>query len=101
MPRTVPNEARRLAQATAADIAALSWEELDAYGKRDEQVVGKSGCVFRVRSHAFWDMDEWASGIQVNVKVYALRGLRSVWPYKASATRGGPSDPVPTRPDVG
>ena len=75
--------------------------ELDAYGKRDEQVVGKSGCVFRVRSHAFWDMDEWASGIQVNVKVYALRGLRSVWPYKASATRGGPSDPVPTRPDVG
>jgi hypothetical protein len=101
VPQTPPDEARALAQATAGDIAALSWAELDAYGKRDQQVVGESGRVFRVKSHVFWDMDEWASGIQINVKVYAPRGLRSVWPYKASATRGGPSDPVPTRPGVG
>ena len=101
MPQTSSNEARALAQATAADIAALSWEGLDAYGKRDEQTTGESGRVYRVKSHVFWDMDEWASGIQINVKVYAPRGLHHVWPYKASAGRGGPSDPVPSRPSVG
>jgi hypothetical protein len=100
VPRTAPNEALALAQATAADIAALSWPELDAYGKRDEEVKADSGSVFRVKSHVFWDMDEWASGIQINVKVYAPRGLHHVRPYKASATRGGPSDPVPSRPSA-
>jgi hypothetical protein len=83
VPPTAPNDARTLAQATAADIAALSWEELNAYGRRDEQVVGKSGRVFRVKSHVFWDMDEWDSGLQINVKVYAPRGIRRVWPLKA------------------
>ena len=101
MPRTAPNEALAFAQATAAQIAALSWEELDAYGKRDEEITGDSGSVFRVKSHVFWDMDVWASGIQINVKVYAPRGIHHAWPYKASATRGVPSEPVPSRPSVG
>ena len=101
MVQASPNEAQALAQATAIDIAALSWEELDAFDKRDEQVTGDSGRVYRVKSHVFWDMDEWASGIQINVKVYAPHGLRHVWPYRASAVRGGPSDPVPSRPSVG
>jgi hypothetical protein len=83
VPPTAPNEAQTLAQATAADIAALSWEELDAYGRRDEQVVGKNGRVFRVKSHVFWDMDEWASGIQINVKVHA----------PAASAVSGPSKP--------
>jgi hypothetical protein len=52
---------RRLADTKAKEIAGLSWEELDEYGKRVEEVVTATGRRFRVRSIAFWDMEEWAS----------------------------------------
>jgi hypothetical protein len=53
---------------------------------------------FRVKSYAFWDMDEWASGMYVIVKVRPVAGWRRFWAYKAVETRGGPGDPVPDRP---
>jgi hypothetical protein len=91
-------EARAIAKAQASEIAALSWVELDGYGDRDETIAAPSGRKFRVKSRVYWDMDEWASGINISVKLYPRSGLRRIWGYKAFATRGGPNDPVPPRP---
>ena len=92
------SEARALAEQKADEIAALSWEELDAYDQCEESVAAPSGRSFRVRSRAFWDMDEWASGMNIHVKVSTRRGLTRFWGCKAWRTRGGPEDPVPERP---
>ena len=79
-------------------MEALTWEELDAYGKREETVTTPSGATLRMKSLAYWDMDEWASGLDIVVKVYASSGLRRFWPYKPYAGRGDHDDPVPKRP---
>jgi hypothetical protein len=91
-------EGRLVAEAKAAELAAMTWDELDAYGERVENVTAASGRTFRVKSFAFWDMDEWESGINIVVKAYAPSGLRRLWGYKAWKTRGGPDDLVPHRP---
>ena len=57
-----------------------------------------SGRRFRVKSNVFWDMEAWASGMYVIVKVYAEHGIRRWWPWKEVAVRGGPDDLVPERP---
>jgi hypothetical protein len=93
-------EGQELAEARADEIALLSWEELDAYGERHELQTAPSGWTFKVRSRAFWDMDEWASGMNISVKVHSLRGLRRLWGYKAWRTRGAPDDAVPERPST-
>jgi hypothetical protein len=93
-------ESQELAESTADEIAALSWEDLDAYGERAELQKAPSGRTFKVRSRAFWDMDEWASGMNISVKVRRSYGLRRLWGYKAWRTRGGPDDLVPERPST-
>jgi hypothetical protein len=95
---TVHDEPRRVAEARADEIAALSWEELDAYGDREETITACSGDTFRVKSRAYWDMDEWASGMNISVKVYPSKGVRRIWGYNARRTRGSADDPVPKRP---
>jgi hypothetical protein len=94
----VGKEAKTIAMDKARSIAALSWEELDAYGKREETVTAPSGATLRVKSQAYWDMEEWNSGLDIVVKVYPTKGLRRFWPYKWGASRGWPDDPVPRRP---
>jgi len=89
---------QQLADQRANDMAALSWDELDAYGEREETITTPSGGRFRVRSRAFWDMEEWASGMNIHVKVYPASGLRRFLGFKAWRTRGGPDDLVPERP---
>jgi hypothetical protein len=93
-------EGQSLADAKADEIAQLSWEELDAYGERTEQSTTPSGAVFRVSSRAYWDMEPWASGIEISVRAYAAGGMRQIWGYKARRTRGGPDDPVPPPPSA-
>lgn len=90
-------EPRPLAKAKAEEVASLTWEELDAYGTREEIVETASGR-FRVKTTVFWDMEEWASGMYIITKVYPERGWRRGWPWKGVAVRGGPDDPVPERP---
>jgi len=34
-------------------------------------ITAPSGRTFRVKAHVFWDMDEWASGMNISVKAYA------------------------------
>jgi hypothetical protein len=92
------SEGREIAQAKAKALAALSWEDLDAYGKRTEEVVSPTGRRFRVKSFVFWDMDEWASGMYIIVKAYPPSRWRRPFGYSAVETRGGPDDPVPERP---
>jgi len=94
----VPNDPRELARVRAKEIAGLSWEELDAYGKRVQEVVTATGRRFRVKSIAFWDMEEWESGMYVIVRVYPIQRWRRFWGYSAVETRGGEDDPVPARP---
>jgi hypothetical protein len=89
------NEGRDLARAVAKEIAALSWEDLDAYVKREQEVVAPSGRRFRLTANVFWDMEPWASGIYIIVRAAPLRGWRRVWPHKAVETRGGRDDLVP------
>jgi hypothetical protein len=96
---SVVDDPRRLAEGKAKEIAALSWEELDAYDKREEEVVAASGQRFRVTSQTFWDMEDWASMMYVIVKVYPPHGWRRFWGYSAVETRGdSDDDPIPERP---
>ncbi|HEX5174019.1 MAG TPA: hypothetical protein VFV91_07750, partial [Gaiellaceae bacterium] len=75
----VAAEAKEIARAKAAEMGALTWEELDAYGKREETVTTRSGAALRMKSWAYWDMEEWGSGLDIVVKVYAPSGLRRFW----------------------
>ena len=94
------SDPRRLADTKAKEIAGFSWEELDQYGKRVEEVVTASGRRFRVKSIAFWDMEEWASAMYVIVNVYPIPRWRRFWGYSAVETRGGWDDDeaIPERP---
>ena len=97
----VGDDPRLLASTTAREIAVLSWEELDTYGKRVEEVVTKTGRRFRVTSIAFWDMEDWESAMYVIVKVYPFTdwSWRRLWGYRAVELRGdSEDDPVPPRP---
>jgi hypothetical protein len=98
MPIMGAAEGRALADAKADEVARLSWEELDTYGERTEQSTAPSGRVFRISSRAYWDMEPWASGIEIIVKVSPPSGVRRFWRYKARRTRGGPDDPIPSPP---
>jgi hypothetical protein len=60
--RASEDDPRLVARAKATEIASLSWEELDAHGKRTEEVVTPVGRRLRVKSIAFWDMEAWALG---------------------------------------
>jgi hypothetical protein len=88
-------EGQCIADAKAEEVASLPWEELDNYGQRHEQVTSASGRTYRVTSFAFWDMDDWDSEMNIEVKAYAPTGFRRIWGYKAWKTRGGPEDPIP------
>jgi len=90
------DEGRSIAEAKAAQIAALDWEDLDAYGLRVEEMKSPSGQLFRVKSLTYWDMEEWESDLYVSVRVYAASGWRKRWPYKAGRTRDG--ETLPPRP---
>jgi hypothetical protein len=100
MDRVAEEDPQRIAQAKAKHIASLSWQELDAYGKRDEEVVTPTGRRLRVKAIAFWDMEAWASTMYVIVKVYPLPRWRRFWGYSAVETRGGWDDDeaIPGRP---
>jgi hypothetical protein len=98
MARDVQNEGRALAGSKAEAVAALSWEELDAYDQTVEEVVGPSGERYRLLTTVFWDMEEWASGMYIIVKAAPTRGWRRYWPFKAVEVRGGPNDLVPRNP---
>jgi hypothetical protein len=51
----------------------------------------------RVKSNVFWDMEEWASGMYVIVRVRPGRGWRRFLGESAVETRGDNDDPVPPR----
>jgi hypothetical protein len=97
MARDVQSEGRALAGSKAEAVAALSWEELDAYDQTVEEVVGPSGTQYRLSTSVFWDMEPWASGMYVIVKAAPTRGWRRFWPFKAVEVRGGPDDLVPEK----
>lgn len=94
---TLADEASALADTRAAEVAALAWEDLDAYGTREETAQMPSGRRVRVKTSAFWDAEEWESGMYVITRVYPERGWRRWWPWKAVEIRGGPGDSVPAR----
>jgi hypothetical protein len=87
-------EARTLAQRKAEEVCALPWDELGRYGEKIEEVELPGGENVRVKTFAFWDMDEWESDMRVSVKVYASRGWRRYRPWKASRLRGGETLPT-------
>jgi hypothetical protein len=91
-------EGQIVADAKADEIVALSWRELDAYGDHVDVATAPSGRAFRVKSRAFWDMEPWASGVNISVKAYAMSGVRRFWGFRAWRTRGSADDPVPDAP---
>jgi hypothetical protein len=96
MAKNEVSEGHAIADAKAAELSELGWEQLDAYGQRIEQVKSPSGRIFRVKSHAFWDMDAWESDLLVIVRVYPRASWRRFWPYKA--VRGLVGEHLPARP---
>lgn len=99
MRSTPADEGRALATAKAKAVASLRWEERDRYGQRVEDVVSPTGRTFRLKSFAFWDMEEWESAMYVIVQAYPSQGWRLWRSYKAVEVRGGPDDDeVPHRP---
>jgi hypothetical protein len=93
-------EGRSLALRTAAAVAALSWDELDSYEPREDQVTLASGHRFRVKSNAYWDMDARQSDMHVSVKVHSSRGWRRYRPYTARAFRAGEDQPEQVPPSL-
>jgi hypothetical protein len=94
----MPKEVEIILRQRLDALAALSWPELDSYGERDEVLTTPSEERYRVVTGAFWDMDEWASGMELYAKAYAGSGLRRRFPYKLWAARGSEEDPVPEPP---
>jgi hypothetical protein len=90
------DEAEAILRPRLEALTGLSWIEMDAYGEKEETVESPSGRRFRVVTGAFWDMDEWASGMELYAKAYPESGRRR--PYTLWASRGGPGDPVPEPP---
>lgn len=90
------DDGQALADAKAVEMNGLTWEQLDAYGEQVEQVTLPTGESFRVKSIAYWDMDDWESDLHISVKVYADSGWRRYRPYKARGYRGG--ETMPDRP---
>jgi hypothetical protein len=89
-------DGQALAEAKVEEMKGLTWEQLGAYEPRVERVTLPNGKVFRVKSVAYWDMDDWESDLHVSVAAYAERGWRRFWPYKARGYRGG--ETMPDRP---
>jgi hypothetical protein len=87
--------AKTIAAQKADELVALSWEDLDRYEPRVEEVTSVNGRTFRVKSHTSWDMDAWESDMRVTIKVYATRGWRRYWPTTGRALRHG--EDLPTR----
>jgi hypothetical protein len=88
------DEAEAILRPRLEALTRLSWLEMDAYGEKEETVETPSGKRFRVVTGAFWDMDEWASGMELYAKAYPESGRRRRRPYTLWASRGGPDDPV-------
>jgi hypothetical protein len=91
-------EARRIIEEYQERFWAMSWPDLDSYGERVETIVTPSGRRFRVKTWTFWDMEEWASGMNCIIKVRPSRGWRRFWAYKDWAARGAPDDPILDKP---
>jgi hypothetical protein len=86
---------RSLAEAKLRELEALTWEELDSYGKRVEVAQAQNGRRCRVKSVAFWDMEPWESDMCVIVKVYDPPW----WPVPTDKVVGGlPGEDIPPRP---
>jgi hypothetical protein len=94
----VEQEVRDFLRKRIEEIQWLSWEELDAYGKRAETFTASTGESYRVLSKVYWDGDEWASGIEIEIRAYAAAGRRRWWPYRDHRVRGAATDPVPAPP---
>jgi hypothetical protein len=72
-------------------LTLMSWREMDAYGKQEETVKAPSGRTFRVVTAAFWDMDEWASGMELYAEAYSESGPKSLRPLTAVDARYTPA----------
>jgi hypothetical protein len=97
-PVETEQEIRDFLRKRVEEIQWLSWEELDAYGKHVETFAASTGARYRVVSKAYWDGDEWASGIEIEIRAYAPAGWRRWWPYHDHRVRGEATDPVPEPP---
>jgi hypothetical protein len=98
VPATPEEEAvRQVLRERVRHIEGLSWEELDRLQDHTE-LVTISGEEYRVVSGAYWDMEEWYSGMNIWARAYAPHGWRNRFPYREHGVRGGPTDPVPERP---
>ena len=71
MPLTEKAEAEAILWPRLNALEAMSWHELDSYGEKQELVDAPGGRKFRIVTGAFWDMDEWASGMELYAKAYA------------------------------
>jgi hypothetical protein len=87
-------DAQTIAAQKADELVALSWNDLDRYEARVEEVISVNGRRFRVKSHTSWDMDAWESDMRVTVKVYAKSGWRRYWPTTGRALRRGEDLPA-------
>jgi hypothetical protein len=91
-------EGKALAEAKADQILALPWQKQHEYEKSVETVQGAGSTRYRITSVASWDMEPWKSDMYIWVTVRPSRGLRRLWPHRATRVRGGETLPKePTR----
>jgi hypothetical protein len=53
-------DAQTIAAQKADELVALSWDELDRYEPRVDEVTSVNGRGSLVKSHTSWDMDAWS-----------------------------------------
>lgn len=87
-----PRAVDALLSANLERLRSLPWKELDQQETRREEAIGSDGRAYTVTAYSFWDMEPWASGMYVIVKVRPKRGLRRLIAYKTSDVLLVPAD---------
>lgn len=95
---TEAEEAHQIIEERLQALMWMTWDELSEYDERTEQVVTPSGRRFELYSCAYWDMEPWQSGLNIEVKVRPESGWRRRWRYRGFAERGDAGDAPPDPP---
>ena len=83
-------ELQEVLRQRVTDMDRLSWDELDAYGERVEEITLPSGQEIRVRTKAFWDMEPWQSDMHIVAQGARLaRRVGRAWPYREHRLKRG------------
>jgi len=79
-------------QRRAEQLAAGTFEQIEAADGKEEQFIAPSGRAWRLKVKSYWNRTDDQGPerkMDVTVAAYGPSGWRSWWPFRASARRSG------------